>query len=255
MRKVWQASSGASRREEVSKTSYFIFGDYNSADDLIITRPVVRPSWAREVSEIAGGSIAKTIQLSRAYSSTSLTVTAVIRDTSAEKLKRIYSSLSGFGRLVLSSDTSVYMNAAAAVLEPVGVSQSMAELDVEFSLQPFAYAAEPTIKDVGTSLTEIVNGGTLFSAPVITLNGGGVGDAVITVNGTDFKISVTESLVGKPITIDCDNEITYYTADGKNYDINRLTYGDYPLLHIGENYAKFSGKANTVKINVKERYL
>lgn len=235
--------------------SYFIFGDYNSADDLIITRPIVRPSWAREVSEIAGGGVAKTIQLSRAYGSTSFTVPVVIRDTSAEKLKTIYSKLSGFGRLVLSSDTSVYMNAVASPLEPVGVSQSMAELDVEFALQPFAYAVEPTVTAVGTSLTEIVNGGTLFSAPIITLNGGGVGDAVITVNGVDFRINITENLVGKPITIDCDNEITYYTADGKKYDINRLTYGDYPLLHIGENYAKFSGKANTVKINVKERYL
>ena len=235
--------------------SYFIFGDYNSSDDLIITRPIVRPSWARDVSEIAGGGVAKTIQLSRAYGSTSFTVPVVIRDTSAEKLKTIYSKLSGFGRLVLSTDTGVYMNAVAGILEPIGVSRSMAELDVTLSLQPFAYAVEPTVATVGTSLTEIVNGGTLFSAPIFTFNGGTKGEATITVNGADFKINITENLVGKPITVDCDNEITYYTADGKTYDINPLTYGDYPLLHIGDNYVKYDGGLNTVKINVKERFL
>lgn len=216
---------------------------------------IVRPSWARDVSEIAGGSVAKTIQMSRTYGSTSLTVSAVIRDTSAERLKAVYSGLSGFGRLILSTDTSVYMNAVASVLEPVGVSRHMAELDVTFSLQPFAYAVEPTVATVSTSLTEIVNNGTLFSAPIITFNGGWKGESIITVNGAEFKINITESLVGKPITVDCDNEITYYTADGKNYDINHLTYGDYPLLHTGANYVKYSSGLNTVRINAKERFL
>lgn len=235
--------------------SYFIFGDYNSSDDLIITRPLVRPSWAREVSEIAGGSVAKTIRMSRAYGSSSFTVPAVIKDTSPDKLKTIYSKLNGFGRLILSTDTSVYINAVAGILEPMGVSRSMAEINVEFTLQPFAYAVEPTVAIVGKSLTEIINNGTLFSAPIITFNGGTKGESVITVNDAEFKINITEALVGKSITVDCDNEITYYTADGKNYDINHLTYGDYPLLHIGANYVKYNSGLNAVKINAKERFL
>lgn len=82
--------------------SYFTFNGYNSSDDLIITQPVVRPSWSQEFNEVATGSVSKLIQFSRTYSNSPIEISAVIRNTSQERLRAVYNALRGFGKLSLS---------------------------------------------------------------------------------------------------------------------------------------------------------
>lgn len=48
--------------------SKFIFNDYNSSDDLIITQPIIKPSWAQEMNEISTNKVSHIIQFSRSYS-------------------------------------------------------------------------------------------------------------------------------------------------------------------------------------------
>lgn len=234
--------------------SYFTFNGYNSSDDLIITQPVVRPSWSLEFNEIATGSVSKLIQFSRTYSNSPIEISAVIRNTSQERLRTIYNALRGFGKLTVSSCPDEYLNAVANVLQPVGVSMSMAEINIGFTLLPFAYAVKPAIASFSTDYTQVTNIGTVFSAPEIRLTPTSVGDLIIDVNGDTFIVKVPESLINREITVDCDAEVTYYRENSSKISINHLTYNDYPLLHTGDNYVKYIGNAENATINVHERW-
>ncbi len=235
--------------------SWFTFNNYNSSNDLIITQPIIRPSWAQEMNEISTNKVSHIIQLSRSYSSTPLTVHAVIENTSVESIRRLYSSLQGFGKLVLSSNPDEYMYAVASVLQPETVAMTMAELDIMFTLLPFAYAVSTTIKDISSAnYTKVINNGTVFSAPEIRFTPTSAGNVIIDVNSALFSVKVPENLVNREIIIDCDIEETYYVENGNKISINNLTYYNYPLLHTGDNYVKISENAVNSTVNVRARW-
>lgn len=81
---------------------------------------------------------------------------------------------------------------------------------------------------------------------------------IIDVNGAKLIVGLPASAVGNDytITIDSAEKLIYYTnGDGKRVNIMQYSYGDLPLLHTGDNYAKFSGNAADVIIAVNERWL
>lgn len=234
--------------------SWFTFNGYNSSDDLIITQPVIRPSWVQEMNEISTGSVSKLIQFSRTYSNSSVEISAVIRNTSPERIKVLYNTLRGFGKLVISSCPDEYINAVASVLQPSAVALTMAEINISFTLLPFAYAVRPTIINFSTDYIKVTNNGTVFSAPEIRFTPASAGDFTADVNGGIFMVKVPETLINREIIIDCDAEETYYTECGNKISINNLTYFNYPLLHTGDNYIKYIGNAENMSINVRERW-
>lgn len=235
--------------------SWFTFNNYNSSDDLIITRPVIRPSWAQEINEISTNRVSHIIQFSRSYSSSPLYVHAVIRNTSTEGIRRLYSALQGFGKLILSSNRDEYMYAVANVLQPEAVAMTMAELDIMFTLLPFAYAVSPTIKGISsTGYTKIVNNGSVFSAPEIRFTPTSAEKVIVDVNSALFSVEVPETLINREIIIDCDIEDTYYTENENRISVNNLTYYNYPLLHTGDNYVRITANAENPTINVRERW-
>lgn len=234
--------------------SFFTFNDYNSSDDLIITQPIIRPSWSQEMNEMSTGSVTKIIQLSRTYSNSPIEISAVIRNTSQERLRTLYSAVRGFGKLVISSYPDEYMSAVASVLQPIAVAMNTAELNVMFTLLPFAYATNPTIADFSTDYTAIQNNGTVFSAPEIRFTPVSAGDVVLDINGSQFTVKVTENLINTEVIVDCDAEVTYYENGGQKISINNQTFGNYPLLTTGEVFVCYTGEAANARINVRERY-
>lgn len=81
---------------------------------------------------------------------------------------------------------------------------------------------------------------------------------IIDVNGAKLIVGLPASAVGNDytITIDSAEKLIYYTnGDGKRVNIMQYSYGDLPLLHTGDNYAKFSGNAADVMITANERWL
>lgn len=63
-------------------------------------------------------------------------------------------------------------------------------------------------------------------------------DVYFCINGRTMRVSVPQecSVQQFPVTIDCENEIVYYTnADGRKVNILDRTYGDLPELAAGEN--------------------
>lgn len=149
--------------------SYFIFNGIDSRDlGLILPETPFRPSWAEQVEEILIPGRPEVIKNpSGVYSNQNLSINAVISDSS--KIRQIYSTLSGEGKLILSTAPGEYINCRVEPLVPQGVALDMAELTIDFDCFPFAYAVEPTETEIGTSYTEVNNTSSVYSAPVIAI--------------------------------------------------------------------------------------
>lgn len=150
--------------------SYFTFNGVDSRDlGLIITQTPFRPSWAEQVEEIVIPGRPEVIKTPNGiYSNQSLPISAVIADKT--KIQQIYSTLHGEGKLVLSTNTTEYINCIVEPLVPQGVALDMAELSITFDCYPFAYAISPTVVQIGTSATVVDNTSSIYSAPVIKID-------------------------------------------------------------------------------------
>lgn len=235
--------------------SHFLFNGTDSRSlGLLVSRPVFRPSWAREVSEIsAPGRTRKIMQESKTYANANMTINTVITDT--EKLNEIYAALSGYGPLQLSSRPEEYLKVYVNPLIPEAVALRTAELPISFLCEPFAYAVEPTVVELSSGLNLVNNAGSIFSAPEIRFTATGE-QVTVRVNGLDFIVNLTEAEQGKEIVINCEDEVAYYVNDSNQMiSINARTFNDYPLLHTGENGVELVGTVSAAEINVKERWL
>lgn len=236
--------------------SYFVFKEYNSNDDLIIRNPIVRPSWFKDFSEIETGSVSKIIQFSHSYSNAVLSVDAVIKDTCSDRLKVLYSTIRGLGRLTLSNNFSEYINAVASMSDPIGVSPHMAETTINFTLLPFCYAVESSKFMLTSECSRIVNRGDVFAAPLISFTASD-SNVIIDINGAEFIIRLTDSdidISGREIFVDCDLQDTYYYDDMNKISINRLTYGSYPFAEVGEGAARIIGDVTNAILDMRERW-
>lgn len=235
--------------------SYFVFRGISSEDlGLIITKPIVRPNWAKATTEVERpGASSNLIIEGNNYSSSELTVSAVISDANAQKVHDIYSALQGFGNLVISTASGEYMRAYCKPLVPEAVALLMAEIHIVFTVLPFAYAVNPTLETITSTEKSIENSGTVYSEPLFTLTGSG--NISIFVNDAEFKIALTNELADTEIYIDCEAQVAYYVSNGQNITVTQLTSGDFPLLHTGENIVRCSGTVNSMHINLKERWL
>ncbi len=237
--------------------SYFFFEGTDSRElGLMITRPVVRPSWARDVSETERpGAASRLMQQSRSYMNAEFSIQTVIEDASPENVRRIFQTINGFGRLIISTAPDEYLNVYVQPLVPEAVALLMAELTINVTALPFAYAVSPTTADLtsASDYAEVENPGSIWSEPEIRFKGSG--DVTVTVNGADFILKLTSELAGKEIIIDCAAQVAYYLDGDSKRSINQLTYNDFPLLHTGKNYIKHSGSVSEMSINVRERWL
>ena len=236
--------------------SYFLFNGISSKDiGLMITKPLIRPSWVREMEEITlPGSERKIMQLSKSHKNANLTVSAVVADATPQAVRDIYAVLSGYGTLVLSSAPDEQMNAYVEPLVPEAVALEVAELPINFVCEPFAYAKKPTITVVGTSYTAVTNSGSVAAYPEVQLTAQ-TGEIVIDTNATFFKLEIPAELNGKAITLNCDAQVAYYTDNaGQKVSINQYTYGDFPVLHPGTNYCAINGTQNTCNFIVRARW-
>ena len=149
--------------------SYFTFNGTDSRDlGLIITQTPFRPSWGEQVEEIVIPGRPEVIKNPNGiYENQSLTINAVIGD--ASKIRQIYSTLTGEGKLILSTAPTEYINCRVEPLVPQGVALDMAELTITFDCYPFAYAVTPSETPIGTTYTLIENESSIYSAPIIAI--------------------------------------------------------------------------------------
>lgn len=150
--------------------SYFTFNGVDSRDiGLILPETPFRPSWSEQVEEIIIPGRPEVIKNPNGiYDNQTLSINAVIADSS--KMRQIYSTLTGEGRLILSTNTNEYINCRVETLIPMGVALDMAELPITFDCYPFAYAITPTAVEIGTDYTIVNNTSSIYSAPIIKID-------------------------------------------------------------------------------------
>lgn len=135
---------------------------------LIVTNSVFRPSWAEERSELNIPGRSSKIHIGTGvYPNEELTIQTAITDVA--KIREIYSTICGEGKLILSSNPDEYLYATVEPLISEGVALEMALLPITFSLAPFAYAVEPTQVQIGKEYTAVENASSIYSEPVIQI--------------------------------------------------------------------------------------
>lgn len=223
--------------------SYFIFNGANSNNlGLIITKPIVRPTWIPEV-EFVGipGRTRQVAKTQRWYPNKSFTVEAVVSDASPTKMQMIYKKLQGYGTLAISTSPDELLNCYVEKVDPDGVALLMAEFPITFIVEPFAYSSTEREVNFSNQLLTFRNNGDVFVDPQIIFSP--------TVHQTDLYCNDKWLFVRTPpeiiesgysadysITIDCEGQLAYYTRpNGENVACTQYTSGPFPRLPAGDN--------------------
>lgn len=243
--------------------SSFIFNGINSNDlGLIITTPMIRPTWQpeREFTAIPGRPQQSSYE-KQWYPNAELTAYAVITDASAEKLHDIYAALRGYGVLSISTAPDEILYAFVHLPVPEAKALLMAELPIVFECEPFAYAAqEKTVDITETNPYKRVDvEGTVFCDPMIEFVPSQA-STDINCNGKVIQVKTPQEIIGAgypdtySITLDCDAQLAYYTRpSGDKVACTELTKGPFPRLHVADNYIINSG-VQSAEIRYRERW-
>ncbi|HJF88182.1 MAG TPA: phage tail family protein [Companilactobacillus farciminis] len=116
--------------------------------------------------------------------------------------------------------------------------------EVSFVCDPFEYHVgndEVTIVKDGI----IFNRGTIYSLPKLEIMGSGEGVVTINDQAIELNLTVEHAYI--------DSEIQEIYKDDTNLGLSMV--GDFPRLKPGQNDIEISGDFDTVKFNVRERYL
>ena len=230
---------------------------------LIITRPIVRPTWRPETefTPIIGRP-RKSPYTKSYYENVKMTVRAVITDTSQENIRDIYNVLRDYHRLFISTSPNEFLNAYCRLPVPEAQALNIAELPIEFECEPFAYkSVVPLRQDItaATNYTEIDNAGTVFSDPEIVFKPS-KSATVFDCNAKTITVRTPQAIIDDnysqdySVHIDCDGELAYYVTPGDaKIGCTELTSGPFPRLHSGENYIKHDG-VNDAFIDYWERF-
>lgn len=150
--------------------SWFKFNGVSSDElGIIITRTPFRPTWGEEYDyETIPGKSRKHKYKSGVYENMDFAIECVISDMS--RYAEICGILSGEGVLEVSTHPGEHLHCEVYPIEPDGVAMNMAEAEITFDCEPFAYAVESSVYDIGKGFTEVPNNGTIYSAPTITFD-------------------------------------------------------------------------------------
>lgn len=224
--------------------SHFIFNGVDSNSlGLIITQPIIRPTWAPEVEYISLPGRPRQLPHQKTwYPQKEFTVQAVLSDASPAKVRDVYEKLRGYGVLNISTAPHEFLNVYVQDLDPQGVALLMAEFPITFNAEPFAYSDESTTYSIANEQKEIHYTGTAFCDPQIVIHPSTTTTSV-TCNGSTITVSTPQAIIDASysteysLTLDCEGELAYYTdPQGVNTACTQLTSGKFPRLHTGYNY-------------------
>lgn len=164
--------------------------------------------------------------------------------------------LQGSGKLILDSNPNFYYN--AKVMDLISFDRILStyrKFVVHFKCQPFAYYNTNFVPiDVTSSPTELNNPGSIYSQPVIVVNGSGSGTIVIKDLSEDvYNIgvqTVTITSITNGMTIDSSNYIAYYNNTNLSNKINL-----FPVLPPGKFEITYSGGITSLNISPNYRNL
>lgn len=246
--------------------SYFIFNGVNSDNlGLIITKPMIRPTWSPEVEYTPIPGRARINPSTKTwYNNAELTVSAVIADASPQTVRNVYAALRGSGTLVISTSPQERINIADVRLPvPEAKALLVAELPITFVCEPFAESTEQSTADITTATSipaRVNNDGTVYADPEITI----IPSAArtdINCNGKVIFVTTPTAIVAAnypnnaKIVLDCDAQLAYYQiGDGDKISCTQNTQGPFPRLNVDVNYFLATASQSTT-IKYRERWL
>lgn len=243
--------------------SSFTFNSISSDTlGLIITQPIVRPTWAPEVEFTPiPGRPRQNPYTKTWYENSELNISAVIADASPAKVRSIYNALKGYGVLSISTAPDEFLYAYAHLPVPEAKALLIAELPIIFECEPFAYAVTESTVDFteANPYKRVDIEGTVFCDPQIVI----IPSAATTdvnCNGKVITVKTPQEIIGAgypntySITLDCEGELAYYTRpSGDKVACTELTRGPFPRLHTADNYITHSGCQSAV-MQYRERW-
>lgn len=162
------------------------------------------------------------------------------------KLRQIYSTFQGTGRLIISTESDKYYNASAQVITPDNIARYMNKITLGFECQPFAYAVnnDPVELEISGSAASIEIGGGYYCQPIYRITGSG-----------DITLSVNRA---SPLTLyNVDGYVTVDTTTmmcHKN-GVHVKSSGKLPFLSPGTNMLSWSSNVTKMEVTKNERWL
>lgn len=238
-------------RIETLYKPYFIFKGINSLDMGIVTTSlpdVVRAERRVEKVTIPGRNGDLTID-EGSYSNYTLTLEAAI--IKRANIDKICAWLDGEGEVIFSTEPDkVYKVRIANQISIGKMLQYFQKFQVNFDTFPFKYsvnAAADMIDNLENNTT-VLNKGTVYSEPKITITGSG--SVVLTINEREYTIN---NLSGS-ITLDSEimeiinlGSAVYMPPSMDNYL--------FPRLEVGLNEISYSGNIEKISMNPRWRWL
>ena len=245
--------------------SFFIFNDVNNYDlGLIITKPIVRPTWSEQIhSDTIPGRAAYHRRLTGNYGDATLHInTALMEDATPDTLRNIYQKLQGEGVMVIGNDIAdmddeekapiEYMNVCINTIVPEAVALMAAEIPLRVTCYPFAYAIEPTVLDIKDNIYISDQEQHPVTVDEVSFD---VGGSWFTVKTPDVIKDALDPTVYK-IVIDSENRICYYVRpDGVKVSCTQNTSGKFPQLRVGASEVMHTKTLYSATLNEKERWL
>lgn len=227
---------------------WFRFKGKNSKEYGILISSVpqrVRPARRVEEIEIPGrsGNLTQDEETYDAY-----VISMECSTRGSDRLDEIIAWLNGAGELILSTEPDkVYQ---ASIYNKISIEDQIYLYNsflLQFKMQPFKYSINAASETIDlTAPTMVVNRGTVYAEPVITVYG--TGDITLTINGTDFPLYG----VNGSITIDSEMMEVYKGGISQNSKYG----GDaFPRLEVGENTISWIGNVEKVVIEPNWRWL
>lgn len=180
------------------------------------------------------------------YDDMILTATCFISDPA--QIPAIAAWLKGAGTVTFANRTGGYYKARIAnqiPFEKVLRGNPHCSFAVNFRCYPFWYQEDVADVTISTSGGTVTNPGSVYSEPLITVNGSG--DITLMVGTTIVELTeITSSIV-----LDCALKEAYKNTTLMNDHMS----GDFPVLKPGLNAISWSGNVTSIVIKPNWRYL
>ncbi len=146
----------------------------------------------------------------------------------------IYDWLRGYGRLETTNDDLFFFEATVSkVNKPLLYKQGLMKTEIEFIINPYAYLYTGEVPINVTNGLEIINPGTWYAKPTLTITGTGNGE--VSINGRAFQV------------IDLAGEITVNSTLKKvHYGLGNHMTGEFPYLDVDKNTINFNGGITSI---------
>lgn len=229
-------------------TPYFIYNGIDSRKmgvRVTAMPPTVRAEKRVETIAIPGRSGSLHIY-DNAYENYTKTIECAIKDR--QRIDEIAAWLDGSGEIIFSSEPDkVYK---VHIINTISITQMMLvfqKFQVNFDTFPFKYSVNAFNDEM--KLTEpkiILNKGTIYAEPIITVHG--AGQVTIEINGASYGLS---NIDGHTII---NSEIMEVYKDGQN--LNATYQSDsFPRFEVGENALNWTGNVTKIEITPNWRWL